>query len=68
VVKYTADEYQLYFEDAEWTKEDTDNLFELCERFDLRFPVIADRLEGGKSIEVRKKNKNESLKCTKTCR
>jgi len=56
VVKYTADEYQLYFEDAEWTKEDTDNLFELCERFDLRFPVIADRLEGGKSIEVRKKN------------
>ncbi|KAA8495688.1 DNA methyltransferase 1-associated protein 1 [Porphyridium purpureum] len=26
-----------------WTKADTDVLFELCKRFDLRFPVIHDR-------------------------
>ena len=28
---------------SDWDKLETDVLFELCERFDLRFIVIADR-------------------------
>lgn len=26
-----------------WTKQDTDQLFEFCEQFDLRFVIIEDR-------------------------
>lgn len=29
----------------EWTKEETDHLFDLCKRFDLRFIVIQDRYD-----------------------
>lgn len=32
--------------EASWTKEQTDHLFDLCRRFELRWPVIADRFEG----------------------
>jgi DNA methyltransferase 1-associated protein 1 len=28
---------------TDWTKEETDHLFDLCEQFSLRFIVIADR-------------------------
>lgn len=34
-----------------WTKEETDQLFDLCERFDLRFIVIADRFPSSRSVE-----------------
>lgn len=34
-----------------WTKEDTDQLFDLCERFDLRFVVIADRFPSSRTVE-----------------
>lgn len=34
-----------------WTKEETDQLFELCERFDLRFIVIADRFPSSRTVE-----------------
>ncbi|KVH95939.1 glucose-6-phosphate dehydrogenase [Cynara cardunculus var. scolymus] len=34
-----------------WTKEETDQLFDLCERFDLRFVVIADRFSLSRSVE-----------------
>lgn len=34
-----------------WTKEETDQLFDLCERFDLRFVVIADRFPTSRSVE-----------------
>ena len=30
-------------QDVRWTKEGTEALFDLCRRFDLRWPVIADR-------------------------
>ena len=29
--------------DSDWSKDETDYLFQLCRRFDLRFPVIEDR-------------------------
>lgn len=34
-----------------WTKEETDELFDLCERFDLRFIVIADRFPSSRTVE-----------------
>lgn len=34
-----------------WTKEETDQLFELCERLDLRFIVIADRFPSSRTVE-----------------
>lgn len=50
---YTDTEYEehLNFLSSEWTKEQTDELFALCRQFDLRWPVIADRLSFDKSIE-----------------
>ncbi|KAL5983409.1 hypothetical protein ACLOJK_017494 [Asimina triloba] len=43
VLKYTDEEYEKYLTDPNitlqksWTKEETDQLFDLCQRFDLRF-------------------------------
>lgn len=34
-----------------WTKEETDELFDLCERFDLRFILIADRFPSSRTVE-----------------
>ncbi|XP_070671163.1 SWR1-complex protein 4-like isoform X8 [Malus domestica] len=34
-----------------WTKEETDQLFELCQQFDLRFIVIADRFPSSRTVE-----------------
>ncbi|XP_065633915.1 SWR1-complex protein 4 isoform X3 [Quercus suber] len=34
-----------------WTKEETDQLFDLCQRFDLRFIVIADRFSSSRTVE-----------------
>jgi hypothetical protein len=48
VLKYTDEEYRLHLDsDKAWTKDQTDRLFEAVRRFDLRWPVIADRLELG---------------------
>lgn len=51
VVKYTDEEYEKYLTDPMWTKEETDQLFELCERLDLRFIVIADRFPSSRTVE-----------------
>ncbi|XP_024966509.1 SWR1-complex protein 4 isoform X1 [Cynara cardunculus var. scolymus] len=51
VVKYTDEEYEKHLTDPAWTKEETDQLFDLCERFDLRFVVIADRFSSSRSVE-----------------
>ncbi|WZZ47967.1 SWR1-complex protein 4 isoform X1 [Brassica napus] len=53
VLKYTDDEYENHLTDpvSVWTKEETDQLFELCERFDLRFTVIADRFPLSRTVE-----------------
>lgn len=36
---------------SDWSKEETMHLWDLCERFDLRFIVIHDRFEYSRSIE-----------------
>lgn len=51
IVKYTDEEYEKHLTDPMWTKEETDRLFDLCERFDLRFIVIADRFPSSRSVE-----------------
>ncbi len=44
IFRYDEDEWNALIEkDAEWSRQETDYLLDLCERFDLRFPVIADR-------------------------
>lgn len=42
---YSEQEYQMYLHDDSWTKAETDHLFDLCHRFDLRFIVIHDRYD-----------------------
>jgi DNA methyltransferase 1-associated protein 1 len=34
-----------------WSREDTDRLFDMCEQFDLRFYVIADRFTPSRTVE-----------------
>ncbi|XP_053549373.1 DNA methyltransferase 1-associated protein 1 [Bombina bombina] len=42
---YSEQEYQMYLHDDGWTKAETDHMFDLCRRFDLRFVVIHDRYD-----------------------
>ncbi|KAL6851675.1 hypothetical protein ACP4OV_020239 [Aristida adscensionis] len=51
VIKYTDEEYEKHLVDPAWSREETDKLFELCERFDLRFIVIADRFPTPRTVE-----------------
>ncbi|KAI5082162.1 hypothetical protein GOP47_0001905 [Adiantum capillus-veneris] len=51
VVRYTEEEYKKVPVDPKWTKQETDQLFELCEQFDLRFIVIADRFHPPRTVE-----------------
>ncbi|KAL3814453.1 hypothetical protein ACJIZ3_015721 [Penstemon smallii] len=51
VIKYTDEEYEKYLSDPAWTKEETDQLFDMCEQFDLRFIVIADRFPSSRTVE-----------------
>jgi DNA methyltransferase 1-associated protein 1 len=55
VIRYTDEEYKKAVKllatqsiggiatNSDWSKVETDHLFDLCERFSLRFIVIADR-------------------------
>lgn len=51
VIKYTDEEYEKFLEDPAWTREETDQLFDSCARFDLRFVVIADKLPYSRTVE-----------------
>ncbi|KAA3469795.1 SWR1-complex protein 4 isoform X1 [Gossypium australe] len=51
VIRYTDEEYEKYLTDPKWTKEETDQLFDLCERFDLRFIIIADKFPTHRTVE-----------------
>ncbi|WFD36365.1 swr complex subunit [Malassezia cuniculi] len=45
VFRYTDEEYTQLLEDDDWTQKETDYLIDLCDEYDLRFIVIADRYE-----------------------
>ncbi len=40
---YSDMEYQQHLHDDNWSRQETDHLFDLCKRFDVRFVVISDR-------------------------
>lgn len=42
---YTDVEYQQHLTDESWTKEETDHLMDLAQRFDIRFLIMADRYD-----------------------
>jgi DNA methyltransferase 1-associated protein 1 len=45
LVDYTDAEYDQYLQMPGWSKPETDHLFELCKRLDLRWVVIHDRYQ-----------------------
>jgi hypothetical protein len=48
VIKYTEEEYKQHLsDDSSWSREHTDRLFDAARRYDLRWPVILDRLDFG---------------------
>ena len=53
VIKYTDEEYEKVIApiNTDWTKRETDHLFRLCERFSLRFIVVADRFDSPSDTE-----------------
>lgn len=57
IVSYTINEYNTHLRtnQSKWSKAQTDHLFDLAKRFDLRFVVMADRWDranhGTKTVE-----------------
>ena len=54
VPEYTDEEYEMIGKDPDWTKEETDYLFDMCRNFDLRFIIVHDRytwIESKRSLE-----------------
>ncbi|GIX82034.1 DNA methyltransferase 1-associated protein 1 [Caerostris extrusa] len=43
IPSYNDDEYIQHLQCEGWTRQETDHLFDLCQRFDLRFIIIQDR-------------------------
>ena len=62
VIKYTDEEYQKVIAplSSDWSKQETDHLFRLCEKYSLRFIVVADRFEQALEEEVIPERKRDS--------
>lgn len=45
IYSYSSEEYLKFLRDDDWSREETDYLFELCHTYDLRFIVIHDRYD-----------------------
>ncbi|KAI1105093.1 hypothetical protein F4804DRAFT_305107 [Jackrogersella minutella] len=45
IPQYSDDQYNTNLKSEEWTKDETDYLFDLVRHFDLRWPLIWDRYE-----------------------
>ncbi|KAI1314950.1 swr complex subunit [Mortierella claussenii] len=43
--EFSPEEYRAHLQDPDWTLEETNYLWDLCRRFDLRWVVIQDRYE-----------------------
>lgn len=43
--EYTGEEYASHLVSESWSKEDTDALVAVCHQFDMRWSIIADRIE-----------------------
>lgn len=42
---YTDADYEGFLKSEEWSREETDYLFDLCQRFNYQFVLVADRYE-----------------------
>ncbi|KJH46624.1 Myb-like DNA-binding domain protein [Dictyocaulus viviparus] len=42
---FTDEEYEKYFKLDKWTLEETRHLFDVCRRFDIRWPIVHDRYD-----------------------
>ena len=51
VLSYTEEEYDKHLTHPAWDRAESALLFDLCRRFDLRWPVIHDRFPEGRSME-----------------
>ncbi|KAG9121976.1 swr complex subunit [Ceratobasidium sp. 392] len=51
VYVYSTDEYNKYLQDAEWSREETDYLFEVAREYDVRFFVMHDRYDFPGGVE-----------------
>lgn len=49
MLTYTDDEYDRHLTHPAWAKTESALLFDLCRRFDLRWPVIHDRFPEGRT-------------------
>ncbi|KAG0201810.1 swr complex subunit [Mortierella sp. GBA30] len=45
LIDFSAEDYNAHLQDSDWTLEETNYLWDLCRRFDLRWVVITDRYE-----------------------
>lgn len=63
VLKYTDAEYAQYLShDDNWSRAETDHLFELAKRFDLRFYIISDRWDPAMFPPANRKRTIDELK------
>lgn len=51
ILTYTDEEYDRHLTHPAWDRTETALLFDLCRRFDLRWPVIHDRFPEGRTME-----------------
>lgn len=42
---FTDEQYEKFFKVANWTLEETRHLFDVCRRFDIRWPIVHDRYD-----------------------
>jgi hypothetical protein len=59
ILKYTDAEYAQYLVDDNWSKAETDYLFDLCKAYDLRFFVIHDRWDVKQSFSPKNRTIDE---------
>jgi SANT/Myb-like domain of DAMP1 len=57
VSQWSTEFYQKFLIDANWTKEETLKLFEMCRTYDVRFPVIYDRWDATTKSIAEMKNR-----------
>ena len=67
LIKYTDKEYKEVIENSEfnngdWSKLETDHLWRLLERFNLRFIIVADRFEEVSDDEDKLKKRDQKAK------
>lgn len=68
ILSYTDEEYDKHMTHPAWDRADSALLFDLCRRFDLRWPVIHDRFPAGRSMEQLKERYYEMCRTLLTAR